>query len=421
MSLCFTLNTRIQCYIFLVLSNLILLLSGDVHPNPGSGTNSDSSVSSISSSLDISGLSHHLSFVHYNIQSVLPKIDQLQFELSHFDIIAFSETWLNSSVESDDICFSNYRKPERKDRSNDTYGGVMIYVKNEIYYTRRPDLEINGVESIWIDLNVQNRKILFGLFYRPPSSNNFYDSSIEDSIHLAIDTGINDIIITGDFNWNALSLPSSRKVENICQQFGLTQSIQIPTHFTENSSSLIDLMFFRNRDSLLHCSVGDPFLNQNIRNHCPIYAYLKFTKPKTKSFSRQIWLFDQGDYDKLRNKVSEYNWDLCIHEDINIYAENFTSSLLNIAKECIPTRNVTIRPSEPPWINALIKSKIRKRKRLYRKAKSTNNNDHWKRFRQLRNEIVDLVRKAKTEQTEKLSSKLQSDQDYFSKILVVNP
>jgi hypothetical protein len=82
---------------------------------------------------------------------------------------------------------------------------------------------------------------------------------------------------------------------------------------------------------------------------------------------------------------------------------------LDIAKQCIPTRKVNIRPSEPPWINSIIKSKIRKRKRLYRKAKLTDSDDHWKRFKQIRNEIVDLVKKAKTEHIEKLSSKLKSD------------
>ncbi len=39
----------------------------------------------------------------------------------------------------------------------------------------------------------------FGLFYRPPNANALYRNNIEDSIHMAIDTGLRDIVIVGDF------------------------------------------------------------------------------------------------------------------------------------------------------------------------------------------------------------------------------
>ena len=74
---------------------VLLLQSGDVHPNPGpdsllSDSMSDSS-SSASSVPNISALSKHLSFVHYNVQSIIPKLDVLYTELCDFDILAFSE------------------------------------------------------------------------------------------------------------------------------------------------------------------------------------------------------------------------------------------------------------------------------------------------------------------------------------------
>ena len=61
-------------------------------------------------------------------------------------------------------------------------------------------------------------------------------------IALAVDTGISDIIITGDFNLNMLSQQTSRKIDTVCQTYSLSQIISEPTHFTEHSSSLIDLL-----------------------------------------------------------------------------------------------------------------------------------------------------------------------------------
>ena len=82
----------------------------------------------------------------------------------------------------------------------------MIYIKDSIYYKRRLDLEPNGIECIWIEMALKQKHVLFGLFYRPPVSDSCYLSTIEDSIHLAVDTGISDIIITGDFNYNMLKV-----------------------------------------------------------------------------------------------------------------------------------------------------------------------------------------------------------------------
>ena len=65
--------------------------------------------------------------------------------------------------------------------------------------------------------------MLFGLFYRPPSSNAAYLSSIEDSVHLAIDNGIQEIIVTGDFNCNMLNAQLSVKIRDLCEQFSLEQ------------------------------------------------------------------------------------------------------------------------------------------------------------------------------------------------------
>ena len=100
-------------------------------------------------------------------------------ELSDFDILAFSETWLNPSVTKDDISLLSYHPLERKARVADSHGGVIIYIKDHIHYVRRADLEPIGVECVWIELTLRHKHILFGLFYRPPNSDALYFSSIE--------------------------------------------------------------------------------------------------------------------------------------------------------------------------------------------------------------------------------------------------
>ena len=85
-----------------------------------------------------------------------------------------------------------------------------MYIKENIYKKRREDLEIRDIESIWLAVP-NHKRMLFGLFYRPPNASANYFSDIEDffalaSIALTVDTSVPDIVITGDFNLNFLNI-----------------------------------------------------------------------------------------------------------------------------------------------------------------------------------------------------------------------
>ena len=393
------------CYLIL----MILLISGDVHPNPGPTLSNASSPNSSLSSTPAIDTSKYFSFIHYNVQSILPKLDILLTEFKDFDILAFSETWLSPAVSSDDVLLDSFHVPERKDRLNDNHGGVILYVKNKYFYRRRTDLEIGGVESIWIEIHHSSNPLLFGLFYRPPNTNSTQHSSIVDSIHLAIDSGIQNIIFTGDFNLNIYNTLSNRKVNNICRNLSLTQHISDPTHYTESSQSTIDLIFSNNPDILLQVGVCDPVLDQDVRFHCPVYGILKSNKKRDHSFTRLIWSFDKGDYTLLRNKAREVDWSTTKSDNIDTYASNTTETILSLARSAIPSKSVIIRPSDPPWFSSGLRSLIRQRKRAYRKAKRSDTPSDWASFRKLRNKVVDNIRLSKHKHLSSLVEKLNSD------------
>ena len=392
-----------------------MFISGDVHPHPGPlSTTSSNSISSSSSSLSSTvfnciNLIHLLSFVHYNIQSIASKLDILHAELFEFDILAFTETWLSSSLATDDLVLDSCSKPERKDRVGDAHGGVMIYVKEYIHYRRRRDLEPRGIECIWIEIANNTKHALFGVFYRPPNSDSTYYTSIEDSLHLATDTGIKDIIITSDFNFYLLHQQTIRKIDSLCNQFALFQAINQPTHYTEHSSSLLDILLVSNKEHLILSGVGDPFLAQNLRYRCPIYGIFKFSTAKLKSYTRLIWYYEQGNYDLLRSKVAAVDWDSLHDQDIDTYAQNITTHIISLAKDCIPNKTIRIRPSDPPWLTSYLKQYIRKRKRAYRRAKRTNLASHWDKFRRLRNKAISVLRDSKKTFYDKISDKLKSE------------
>ena len=206
-------------------------------------------------------------------------MDILGSELSNFDVICLSETWFNSNMKDSDVMLDGFRAPFRNDRITDNHGGVAVYVKSNIACTRRTDLEIQGIECVWIEIRLKSKRLLVGTFYRPLNSDQLKLEAIDNSIDLAIDPRISDIIISGDFNFDMLNGASKKKISNICQQYDLHQTINAPTHFTENSSSLLDIMLVTNNNNVLLSGVGEPFLHQDVRYHCPVFSVFKFTKP----------------------------------------------------------------------------------------------------------------------------------------------
>ena len=46
--------------------------------------------------------------VHYNVQSLLHKVDIFRSEFSHCDVASLNETWLNNSISTQELVFNDF-------------------------------------------------------------------------------------------------------------------------------------------------------------------------------------------------------------------------------------------------------------------------------------------------------------------------
>lgn len=161
---------------------------------------------------------------------------------------------------------------------------------------------------------------------------------MEDSIGLAFDTNISNILITGDFNLDVNKQVSYRKIRDLCQYFNLEQLITESTNFTETSSSTIDLFLTSNKNNIILSGVGEPFLSQNVRYHSPIYCVFNFDKIKTHVYTRKVYLYDRANYQEYAHDLQETDWNCIKNDDINIYASNLTKKIIDFADKHIPNK-----------------------------------------------------------------------------------
>ena len=63
----------------------------------------------------------------------------------------------------------------RKDRDRGLGGGIGCYIRKDLNWHRRTDLEDKNVEAIWIEVYIKNSgSLLLCIMYRPPDPQNIF-------------------------------------------------------------------------------------------------------------------------------------------------------------------------------------------------------------------------------------------------------
>ena len=176
----------------------------------------------------------------------------------------------------------------------------------------------------------------------------------------------------------------------------------------EYSSSLIDLIFTSNRHTILLSGVGEPFLEQNIRYHCPVFCVLTFSKPLAPLYKHRIFIYDRGNYQAFSNDLVQTDWQTLKNENINTYADNISKRITTLTNKHVPNRLINARKTDPAWLPTQVKKLIRKKKILYDKYKKSNNIYHFETYKQFKNLVTREIRKSKKEILNKLTESLAS-------------
>lgn len=127
--------------------NDLLMKSGDIQHNP-SPTNYG-----------------ELCTMHVNARSLKNKIDLFEAESHQFDIITISESCLSPADSNNSLLIKNFHPPVCLDRANDSHGGVAIYVKDTLCCKPRTDLQVDGLEAVWVETKINQESLLVGSFY----------------------------------------------------------------------------------------------------------------------------------------------------------------------------------------------------------------------------------------------------------------
>ena len=122
----------------------------------------------------------------------------MEIASNSFDITVLTETHLDGSINDVEIFGREYCVYRRDRQHGGRFGGgVLIATKRRFKVSPREDLACQS-ELLFIDIIIaNNRKIVMGVFYRPPNSNLKVLEDLQNSLS---DIKTNDMILLGDFN-----------------------------------------------------------------------------------------------------------------------------------------------------------------------------------------------------------------------------
>ena len=206
-----------------------------------------------------------------------------------------------------------------------------------------------------------------------------------------------EIILLGDFNVDYKQRSTVRpRMQILARAHSLEQIIASPTRITENTQSMIDLIFVNNQPRV----VSSGIYPLSISDHSLIYCSIKAGVQKSGGCHRDINYRCYKHYDKSTfvDDLEKSDWTFVdslddINEIVNKWCDTFSES----ANKHAPIKTKRVKTTvKAPWMTSELLELMRERDFHLKHAQKSNSDYHWNTYRELRNFINQQVKICKS-------------------------
>ena len=82
---------------------------------------------------------------------------------------------------------------------------------------------------------------------------------------------------------------------------------------------------------------------------------------------RLVWDYKKADEKSIRKALDFVNWErLFDHKNIDSQVMTLNETIMNVFRNYVPNKYITIDDKDPIWMNETIKLKIKTRDKLYK-------------------------------------------------------
>lgn len=301
----------------LLIAFFLLMISNDIHPNPG-----PENCLTFSNFTEIHKLNpDKAKYIHVNFQSMKSKPEAFMDIMDTLEdkntVFGFSETWLTKDDPAEQWTYDRevlcaYRKDRTVLSKKNKGGGVLMLVPKDRNPKIRSDLSFNtpNIDDIWVEADspkgsLYGRQILC-LLYSPNKrlKTELLDHLLESLDKCSMEQ--KEILIMGDLNINLLDTNDSNELKEVVAQYGLDFTNEsTPTRLTGTSKSLIDHHISSDAHNYFNAVAEFPFSDHNIT------SIINSTESKVFSKEEHITYRDRKQYNPhvLRERLECKNWE----------------------------------------------------------------------------------------------------------------
>ncbi|CAG4981160.1 unnamed protein product [Colias eurytheme] len=310
------------------------------------------------------------------------------------DILAVNETWLREGEEGRAPLVPGYRLRHipRSRSIRNRGGGVGFYVKEGMVVKTLQHPITLQVEQMWVKTTVQGKTVVLGTAYRPPwlDVQIFLDALIES---LGSFMWSDNIVLLGDFNINFLNKQhvSFSKLESFLHTMNLTQLISEPTHFTDKSETLLDLICTNIAASHVvveHVSA--------LSSHAFVSCTLNI--PKDKYIPRWITYRSLKDIDmeSFEATLEEVRWHTIMEmNNVDEMVKILTTYIQIIFDHHAPRKVKYVKRKLHPWITDTIKLMMKTRDEAQVTARRSKEGKHKAYYKELKSIVSQALHREK--------------------------
>jgi hypothetical protein len=347
------------------------------------------------------------------VRSIRNKFIDIQAEIveNKYDIVALTESWLNSDDGSDYL--NEYRingytllSKERTDRRG---GGVLLYVRHHLGPNQKTMNVIDNIDCISIEIkNTRNKKIIIALYYRPPNQSADTDSKIIEQIQEIINTS--DAIILGDFNlpvknWgDHYNTTSGRALYEYFIDSELQQVVMCPTR----GDNLLDIVLTTDRLLINSTATGEL-----VSDHKSILIDMAFENKNTNITKTRV-NFSAANFTGMRDNFAKFLSTINLKV---LHAEEsweiIKRELVKLQDKFIPLREVNSNSIAPRWWNKNVKRALTNKKGKFKRYKNNPNQLNWELYANQRRVAKNILRISKRSYENKIAENSKKDPKTF--------
>jgi len=349
------------------------------------------------------------------------KLGEFKERVKEFDVVGIVESWASEQIGDAELALAGFNM-FRRDRRCGKCGRVLLYIKESIKVSMEMPCSDNEFEeAIWCNADLGSSKLLIGICYRKPSSDDSNNEKLLEVMQWAVNQRRTDhVVIFGDFNYPEIDFgnccvlsgqgKAAEKFFRTTQDLFLFQNVRETTrHRPGQEASTLDYVF-TDEEGLIDVINYEAPIGKSDHVCLTWNMSLVMTEPVIDEHRLNFW---KGDYGMISAEVLKVDWDSEL-ASMNADAawKTFEDKIATLTQKYVP-KQIPRKAKRNDWITKDTVKTIGIRGKKWTAYRRKPTIENYAEYKKIRNKVTAMIKTDHDKFTERILSNCKSNPRKF--------